>query len=129
VPQTNPHADAGQHRRDSSTPPTNALSRTPLEIDMNTATLIRTAAVAIAMAAGTGAALAEGDIYSRLFEMKQMDANKDGMVSKEEFLAMVAKLWDMHTLEVKIKGGKMTPEQIKELEKTLGRTLTSQAGG
>ncbi len=96
---------------------------------MNTATLIRTAAVAIAMAAGTGAALAEGDIYSRLFEMKQMDANKDGMVSKEEFLAMVAKLWDMHTLEVKIKGGKMTPEQIKELEKTLGRTLTSQAGG
>ena len=61
--------------------------------------------------------------------MKQMDSNNDGMVSKDEFLAMVAKLWDMHSLEIKIKGNKMTPEQIKELEKVLGRTLSSVAGG
>ena len=33
-------------------------------------------------------------IYWRLFEMRQMDRDKDGMVSKDEFLAMVAKLWD-----------------------------------
>lgn len=93
---------------------------------MNTAHLVRSAAVAIAVAATGTAAFAEGDIYSRLFEMKQMDRDKDGMVSKEEFLAMVAKLWDMHSLEIKIKGSKMTPEQIKELEKVLGRSLGPQ---
>jgi hypothetical protein len=95
---------------------------------MNTATLVRNVTVALAVALGGAAAQAEGDIYSRLFDMKQMDSNKDGMVSKDEFLAMVAKLWDMHTLEVKIKGNKMTPEQIKELEKVLGRSLSAQAG-
>jgi hypothetical protein len=96
---------------------------------MNTANLVRSAAVALAVALGGAAASAEGDIYSRLFEMKQIDADKDGMVSKEEFLAMVAKLWDMHTVEIRIKGNKMTPEQIKELEKVLGRSLGGPSGG
>lgn len=95
---------------------------------MHTANLVRSAAVAIAMATTGTAAIAAGDIYSRLFEMKQMDGNKDGMVSKEEFLAMVAKLWDMHSLEIKIKGSKMTPEQFKELERTLGRSLGAPSG-
>jgi ABC-type enterochelin transport system ATPase subunit len=45
------------------------------------------------------------------------------MVSKEEFIAMVSKLWDMHSGEMKIKGGKMTLDQVKELEKILGRSL------
>ena len=90
---------------------------------MNITTTFRTAALAVTMAFAGGAAFADGDIYSRLFEMKQMDRNKDGMVSKDEFLAMVSKLWDMHTLEIKVKGGKMTPEQIKELEKVLGRSI------
>ena len=95
---------------------------------MKTANLVRSMAVAIAVAATGTAALAQGDIYSRLFEMKQMDSDKDGMVSKDEFLAMVAKLWDMHSLEVKIKGNKMTPEQTKELEKVLGRSLSANSG-
>ena len=90
---------------------------------MNTAHLARAAAIAIAATLGSTAASADGDIYSRLFEMKQMDRNTDGMVSKDEFLAMVAKLWDMHSLEIKIKGNKMTPEQLKELERVLGRSL------
>lgn len=94
---------------------------------MNAANLARSVAAALVMAASGTAALAQGgDIYSRLFEMKEMDRNKDGMVSKEEFLAMVGKLWDMHSLEVKIKGDKMTPEQIKEIEKILGRTFGSR---
>lgn len=95
---------------------------------MNTATLIRSVTVALAVTLGGAAAHAQGDIYSRLFDMQQMDSNKDGMVSKDEFLAMVAKLWDMHTLEIKVKGKKMTPEQIKELEKVLGRSLGAQTG-
>lgn len=94
---------------------------------MNTRTLFRPLAVALALAAGSGAALADGDIYSRLMEMRAMDRNNDGMISKEEFLAMIAKAWDTHTLEIKVRGGKMTPEQLKQLEKILGRTLGAQA--
>jgi hypothetical protein len=86
--------------------------------------LTRAALLALPLAAVGSSALAQGDIYSRLFDMREMDRNKDGMVSKEEFLAMVAKAWDMRAADQKIKGGKMTPEQIKELEKLLGRTLS-----
>ena len=96
---------------------------------MNTTTLLRTAAIAVAMVTSGASASAQGDIYSRLFEMRQMDRNKDGMVSKEEFLAMVAKLWDMQATEMKVKDGKLNPDQVKELEKLLGRTLGSPAGG
>lgn len=95
---------------------------------MKPTTLIRNLMLAIAVAAAGTAAFAEGDIYSRLFEMRQMDRDKDGMVSKAEFLAMVAKLWDMHSIEIKVKGGKMTAEQIKEIEKVLGRTLSDHGG-
>lgn len=95
---------------------------------MKPTTLIRNLTLAIAVAAAGSAAFAEGDIYSRLFEMRQMDRDKDGMVSKAEFLAMVAKLWDMHSIEIKVKGGKMTAEQIKEIEKVLGRTLSDHGG-
>jgi Ca2+-binding EF-hand superfamily protein len=95
---------------------------------MKSFTLFRAAALALAMTAVGSAALADGDIYSRLFEMKQMDRNKDGMVSKDEFLAMVAKAWDMQAADMKVVGHKMTAEQIKELEKILGRTLSAQSG-
>ncbi len=95
---------------------------------MNATTLIRSAAVAIALVATGTASFAQGDIYSRLFEMQQMDRNKDGMVSKDEFIAMVSKLWDMKVAEMKVKGGKMSPDQIKEVEKILGRTLSAPSG-
>lgn len=94
---------------------------------MNTRPILRPLAVALALAAGSGAALADGDIYSRLMEMRAMDRDQDGMISKEEFLAMIAKAWDTHSLEIKVRGGKMTPEQLKQLEKVLGRTLGAQA--
>lgn len=94
---------------------------------MNTLSLLRPLAVALALAGGSAGALADGDIYSRLMEMRAMDSDRDGMVSKEEFLAMIAKAWDTHTLEIKVRGGKMTPEQLRQLEKVLGRTLGAQA--
>ena len=74
---------------------------------------------------------AEGtqDDFMLFFKMEMMDKNKDGMVSKAEFLAMVGKLWDMHTLEINIKGSKMTPEQLRELEKKLGRSIGAPSGG
>ena len=95
---------------------------------MKTFSLVRAAAAALAMTAVGTAAFAEGDIYSRLFEMRQMDRNKDGMVSKDEFLAMVAKAWDMQAADMKVAGRRMSAEQIKELEKILGRTLSSLSG-
>ena len=94
---------------------------------MKPTSLVRSVALGIAMAAAGTAAFTEGDIYSRRFEMRQMDRSNDGMVSKGEFLAMVAKRWDMHSIEIKLKGGKMSAEQIKEVEKILGRTLDEPA--
>jgi len=75
------------------------------------------------------AAFAEGDIHSRLFDMRQMDRNKDGMVSKDEFLAMVAKLWDMQAAEKKAKGGMRDANQIKELEKLLAAAAIALLAG
>lgn len=95
---------------------------------MNLTSLVRGATVALALATCGGATFAQGDIYSRLFEMRQMDRNKDGMVSKEEYLAMVAKAWDMKAAELKVKG-RMSPEQLRELEKVLGRSVGAPAGG
>lgn len=95
---------------------------------MNLTSLVRGATIALALATCGGATFAQGDIYSRLFEMRQMDRNKDGMVSKEEYLAMVAKAWDMKAAELKVKGG-MSPEQLRELEKVLGRSVGATAGG
>lgn len=94
---------------------------------MNTRHILRSLALTLAVGATGTAVMAEGDIYSRLFEMRQMDRNKDGMVSKDEFLAMVAKVWDMQAAEMKAGNGKMTTAQIREIERILGRTLTSQA--
>ena len=94
---------------------------------MNPRSVLRPLAVALALAGTSAAALADGDIYSRLMDMRAMDRNRDGMVSKEEFLAMVAKAWDMHAQENKVRNGKLNPEQLKELEKVLGRSLGAQA--
>ncbi len=95
---------------------------------MKTTHIFRSAAIVVALLAGGTAANADGDIYTRLFEMNQMDKNKDGMVSKTEFMAMVSKVWDMQAAEMKVKGGKMSADQIKEIERVLGRTLGSRSG-
>lgn len=90
---------------------------------MQIRSIARTLAIAAAVTLAGTAAHAEGDIYSRLMMMKEMDSNKDGMISKEEYLEMVGKLWDMKADEMKAKGGMLTPAQFKELQKVLGRTL------
>ncbi|MFT3956487.1 MAG: EF-hand domain-containing protein [Piscinibacter sp.] len=95
---------------------------------MKMTSLVRGATLALALAACGGAAFAEGDIYSRLMEMRQMDRDKDGMVSKEEFLAMAAKAWDMRAAEMKVKGP-LSAEQLRELMKVLGRSVGAPAGG
>jgi hypothetical protein len=97
------------------------------EIHMKLVTLMRGATVALALTTVGGVAFAGGDIYSRLFEMREMDRNQDGMISKEEFLAMVSKAWDMKATEMKAKG-RLTPEQFTELQKVLGRSIGAPTG-
>ncbi len=90
---------------------------------MQIRSIARTVALAATFIMTVTVAHAEGDIYSRLMMMKEMDANKDGMLSKEEYLEKAGKIWDMKADEVKAKGGMLTPAQFKELQKVLGRTL------
>jgi len=76
----------------------------------------------------------------RFFRMQKIDTNKDGMVSKTEFMEAMDKAWDMHMADVKkmqaekvgaAKAGdpkmkdKMTLEQYIEFSKMFGLNIGS----
>lgn len=94
---------------------------------MNLARRTRSVALVALLAAFGAAAHAQGDIYSRLMDMQAMDADKDSMISKDEFLAMIGKLWDMKASDMKARDGRLNAGQLKELEKLLGRELGARA--
>ena len=48
-----------------------------------------------------------------------MDTNKDGMVSKEEFLAAMGKMFDMHAKDTKAKDGKLDAGQLEKLRQVM----------
>ncbi len=54
--------------------------------------------------------------FSGMFKSDRIDGNKDGMVSKAEFLAQMGKVWDMKMKEMHIKGDKM---RIGDYEKQI----------
>jgi hypothetical protein len=56
-----------------------------------------------------------GDIAT----IKMMDKNKDGMVSKAEFLEMMGKVYDMKAKQMKSKGGVMSSIEFDEFAKYL----------
>lgn len=62
------------------------------------------------------------DHFMNLFKMEMMDKNKDGMVSKKEFMAMVDKAYDMKAKAMGAKAGMITEAQMREF-------LRSLAGG
>jgi hypothetical protein len=77
-------------------------------------------ALCAAALCGTGSALAAGEtgdfyMFSELMGMKMMDKNKDGMVSKKEYMDMMSKAWDMNAKKMGVKGDKMTADQFKDL--------------
>lgn len=90
---------------------------------------MRSLLLATALLGAGAAAFAESsnDVYTRLQDMraKLMQQHSGGMVSRAEYLDMVGKAWDMKAEEMQVRNGKMTPEQLKELEKLLGRMLGS----
>jgi hypothetical protein len=80
------------------------------------ATLVAACALAAPMArAETMDDMRFGDIAT----MKMMDKNKDGMVSKAEFLEMMGKVYDMKAKKMKSKGGVMSSIEFDEFAKYL----------
>lgn len=59
------------------------------------------------------------DDFMLFFKMEMMDKNKDGMVSKQEFMAMMDKAYDMKAKAMGAKGGMITEAQMKEFLKSL----------
>jgi len=59
------------------------------------------------------------DDFMLLFKMSNMDKNKDNMVSKKEFIAMMEKAYDMKAKAMGAKGGMMTQAQVQEFLKSL----------
>jgi hypothetical protein len=59
------------------------------------------------------------DDFMILFKMQMIDKNKDGMVSKKEFIAMMDKAYDMKAKAMGAKGGLMSEAQMREFLKSL----------
>ena len=65
------------------------------------------------------------DSVTYYLQMPVVDANKDGMVSKKEFMDAMARTWDMHMVEAKkadakMPRDKMTLQQYLEFSKMFG---------
>ena len=77
-------------------------------------------AVASTSFSGTAFAVEATQIdYASIMKMPMMDKNKDGMVSKKEFMAMMEKAYDMKAKEMGAKKGMMTEAQIGQFLKSL----------
>jgi len=76
------------------------------------ATLVATNSFAAAHAAGEMKA-------SDMTKMPMMDTNKDGMVSKEEFLAAMGKVFDMKAKEMGAKDGKLDAGQLDKVRRAM----------
>ena len=69
----------------------------------------------------SGAAFAAGPTnaefypFSEIMSMKMIDKNKDGMVSKKEFMDMMTMAWEMNAKKMGVKGDMMTDAQFKEI--------------
>jgi Ca2+-binding EF-hand superfamily protein len=56
--------------------------------------------------------------FSGMWKMDYIDKDKDGMVSKAEFLAMMTKAWEMKAKDMKVKQDKMTAEEFKKFRES-----------
>ena len=71
--------------------------------------------LAVGTALAAGPTSAEYYPFQEIMSMKMIDKNKDGMVSKKEFMDMMGMAWDMNAKKMGAKGDKMTPDQFKEI--------------
>jgi len=78
-----------------------------------------------ASVAGAGSAFAQQSLggpknaeyypLAEIMSMKMIDKNKDGMVSKKEYMDMMSMAWDMNAKKMGVKGDMMTDAQLKEI--------------
>lgn len=87
-----------------------------MKLKQLTTALALTAAM---LAAGTTFAAsptnAEYYPFAEIMSMKMIDKNKDGMVSRKEFMDMMTMAWDMNAKKMGVKGEMMTDAQFKEV--------------
>jgi hypothetical protein len=77
-------------------------------------------AASLALAAPIARAETMDDMrFGDIATMKMMDKNKDGMVTKAEFLEMMGKVYDMKAKQMKSKGGVMSSVEFDEFAKYL----------
>jgi hypothetical protein len=81
---------------------------------------IATILAAAALLTTAGSAFAAGTVaefypFAEIMSMKMMDKNKDGMVSKKEYMDMMSMAWDMNAKKMDVKGDKMTTDQFNQL--------------
>jgi len=86
-----------------------------------TLTLVATSLALLSIGTAARAETQDDNSFSGMFILSKMDTNKDGMVSKAEFLAMMGKVWDMKAKEMQVKGDKMNAEDVKKLSGFLSR--------
>jgi hypothetical protein len=90
---------------------------TPIGDSMQARQLIAIASTAFALCAfGTAAHAEKPDdfSFSGMWKMDYIDKDKDGMVAKAEFIAVMTKAWEMKAKEMKIKQDKMTAEEFRK---------------
>jgi hypothetical protein len=79
-------------------------------------------ALAMAFASLAAHAQTSDDMsFAGMTKVEQVDTNKDGRVSKAEFLAAMGKVWDMKAKDMKVKGGKMKEADYMALAGFLSR--------
>ena len=72
-------------------------------------------ALASGNAFAAGPTNAEYYPFAEIMSMKMMDKNKDGMVSKKEFLDMMSMAWDMNAKKMGAKGDMLNAQQFNEV--------------
>jgi hypothetical protein len=85
-------------------------------------TLAASVVLAAAFAGAQAPALAaEGtqDDWAFMMSSKGMDKNKDGMVSRKEFLDMMGKAYDMKAKDMKAASNGMSEAQLRDFLKSL----------
>ena len=80
------------------------------------ATSLAAAAVLCASASAFAAGPTNAEYYpfAEIMGMKMIDKNKDGMVSKKEFMDMMTMAWEMNMKKMGGKGDMMSDAQFKE---------------
>lgn len=78
---------------------------------MRTLVILALAALPLAVSAETF----EDMSFDGMMKMPMLDANKDGKVSKKEFLDMMGKMWDAKMKKMSVAGDAVSEAQMREI--------------